>query len=94
MRKDIEDLILSGIAFTDMDEVRKGGKSTGKQKKDREAKGEYPEAQKSIMDKIAEAVAEIKRKIAEATGTSSKTASLPTGHYDFTGWGDVLSSPR
>jgi len=94
MRKDIEDLILSGIAFTDMDEVRKGGKSTGKQKKDREAKGDYSEAQKSIMDKIAEAMAEIKRKIEQATGTSNKTASLPTGHYDFTGWGDVLSSPR
>lgn len=89
IRQDMEDMILAGIAFTDLDEVRKGGKTTGKLRKDKQR---FPDAQKSIASKMLDYFAEMRKKMKEALGTGEggKKASLPTGDYDFAPWGAEL----
>ena len=82
LRQDMEDMILAGISFTDMDEVRKGGKTTKQQRKDKKP----IKAQENIGRKISDFVAEMKRRMREALMGSKKTAYLAEV-YDFAPWG-------
>lgn len=82
LRQDMEDMILAGISFTDMDEVRKGGKTTKQQRKDRKP----AKAQENISSKISDFLAEMRRKMEEAMSGGKKASSLAES-YDFAPWG-------
>jgi DNA topoisomerase IB len=86
LRQDMEDMILAGISFTDMDEVRKGGKTTKQQRKDKKP----VKAQENIASKIGDFLAEMRRKMEEAMAGSKKASSL-VDVYDFAPWGSDFS---